>query len=283
MNTNLKRTLMALAVATLFGASMAYAHDDSGSGNSVTIRKHVSLSTNISIWGDPSISGRIDVNSAAIALENGTQSTNWNAVINDASTSNNSSISGNAGEKSSGNVGANVAAGDDNVQANAAALSASSAASTSGMGGDWNGGGSSAGEMADAEAFADQSAAFNGTANFGTSNSASIGGNAFENASGNIGVNVASGDDNEQLNGLAAATTDDNVYATATTSTDQGSSDNHTLNTSSREFCGIELMSNNASLSGNAFEGASGNIGVNVAAGSGNLQANTLSMAAASK
>ena len=38
---------------------------------------------------------------------------------------------------------------------------------------------------------------------------------------------------------------------------------------------------NSAGLSGSAFSSASGNIGVNVAAGTGNLQANSLSMAVA--
>ncbi|MFO7808774.1 hypothetical protein, partial [Guyparkeria sp.] len=38
---------------------------------------------------------------------------------------------------------------------------------------------------------------------------------------------------------------------------------------------------NNAALYGNAFQNASGNIGVNVASGTGNLQSNSLSMAVA--
>ena len=38
---------------------------------------------------------------------------------------------------------------------------------------------------------------------------------------------------------------------------------------------------NDASLSGNAFQNASGNIGVNVASGTGNLQANSLALAVA--
>lgn len=293
MNTNLKRTLMALAITTLFGASVAYAQDGGNSnGNSVSIRKHVSLSSNININGDPSVSGAIAINSAAIALENGTQATDHNVVINAAGTSNNSSISGNVGEKSSGNVGANVAAGDDNSQANAAALASSVSGSSSssggvtpdcgggcggGGGGKSGGGSSSAGAMADAEAFADQSVTFNKTANFGTDNDASISGNAFESASGNVGVNVASGDDNEQLNGLAASSTNNNVYAVATASTDQKSNNNGTLNA---PYCNT-ATSNDASLSGNAFENATGNIGVNVASGTGNLQANTLAVAAA--
>ena len=38
---------------------------------------------------------------------------------------------------------------------------------------------------------------------------------------------------------------------------------------------------NTAALSGSAFSGASGNIGVNVASGTGNLQANSLALAVA--
>ena len=38
---------------------------------------------------------------------------------------------------------------------------------------------------------------------------------------------------------------------------------------------------NTASLSGNAFQNASGNIGINVASGTGNQQANSLAMAVA--
>lgn len=43
----------------------------------------------------------------------------------------------------------------------------------------------------------------------------------------------------------------------------------------------VERAENNASLSGDAFRSASGNIGVNVAAGTGNLQANSLALAVA--
>ena len=43
----------------------------------------------------------------------------------------------------------------------------------------------------------------------------------------------------------------------------------------------VAAATNTASLSGSAFSGASGNIGVNVSAGTGNQQANSLSMAVA--
>ena len=43
----------------------------------------------------------------------------------------------------------------------------------------------------------------------------------------------------------------------------------------------VSNATNTASLSGNAFNAASGNIGVNVSAGTGNQQANSLSLAVA--
>ena len=43
----------------------------------------------------------------------------------------------------------------------------------------------------------------------------------------------------------------------------------------------VAAATNRATLSGSAFSGASGNIGVNVSAGTGNQQANSLSLAVA--
>ena len=43
----------------------------------------------------------------------------------------------------------------------------------------------------------------------------------------------------------------------------------------------VAAATNSATLSGSAFSGASGNIGVNVSAGTGNQQANSLSLAVA--
>lgn len=297
MNANMKRTLMALAVTALFGTSAVYAHnDDHGKGNShsnsVTISKHVSLASDVSISGDPKLSGALNINAAAVAIEEGSQSSVGNAVLNQDATSNTSTIDGKVGSKSSGNIGTNVASGDNNAQANSAAIAAAGAgAGTSTLSTqnctshDCNNGGdpsANSGGMADAEAFADQAAAFDMSGNAGTTNSSHVGGNAFKGASGNIGVNVASGDDNQQLNGLAASTTKNNVYATATASTDQHSLGNFTANEAGGlNYCDEQSTTNTASLSGNAFANASGNIGVNVAAGTGNMQANTLSMAVA--
>ncbi len=85
----------------------------------------------------------------------------------------------------------NIGSGDSNQQDNAAALSSADASFAFGM--------------ADGEVFVNQQGAFNSTMNAGVTNSATISGNAFNSASGNLGVNVTSGNNNQQKNAMAAA------------------------------------------------------------------------------
>ena len=265
MNANMKRTMLALAVATLFGTSMAYAngsdHDRGHYHRSITyksatykyekdvtkntdinknvnvnvnknidvrkeknahsvdvaFKKSLGLSTDVNISGDPTVSGDIKVDSAAIAVIDNRQSISGNVGSNDK-LSNTSSIGDNVGSSASGNIGMNVAAGDNNAQDNAASLSAADASFSFGM--------------ADAEVFVNQNGSGNLTLNQGVTNAAGIGGNAFNSATGNIGVNVASGNNNEQKNALAAsvATTD---YAQSSISSNQISSGNAVSNAGS--------------------------------------------------
>ncbi|SFT59989.1 hypothetical protein [Halomonas saccharevitans] len=295
------------------------------------------------------------------------QLNNNNGVDNIAS-DNNATLGGNALRGSSGNMGVNVAAGDNNSQANDAALSASDAAQVFGQ----------------AAAFSAQSSSNNSVLNSGSPNNARLGGNALQGATGNIGVNVAAGVANAQQNSLAASANTNSGSADATaggvqtaynnSTTNQGltetftdtvdvsvsgimvggyaghgsgtyggtwqqtnqvypevwvggeQGEGHPSSTASYwghmdfdgesentdQFAGSEsgtlefqeagLMAmggtlsggvtttntvyvaneNNASLGGNALRGASGNIGVNVAAGTNNLQRNSMAIASAS-
>ena len=138
--------------------------------------------------------------------------------------------------------------------------------------------------MADAETFASQKLQDTKTYNKGTTNNANISGNSFYDVSGNLGVNQAAGNNNEQLNQLSAATSSDNVYALATSTLDQEWSGNSVQNDpGSLGWCSPDqATTNTASLSGYVADGAAGNIGLNQAAGTGNLQSNSLSIAAAS-
>lgn len=344
-------------------------------GVDVNLEKDLRLSSDISFSGDPEITGSIELDSAAIAVIDNRQSITGNLAGNTMVT-NSASISDDVGADASGNLGFNVAAGDNNAQDNAASLSAADASFSFGM--------------ADAEVFVNQYGAGNTTVNSGVTNVAGLGGNAFSGATGNIGVNVTSGNNNEQKNALAASVATA-AYATSSISSNQVSSgntvsnagytqsmtdtvdvtlsgrvagatlavgtgryegtgsayqkDNYYLDTwtgeldhpsgsesghidmdneiqnatanPNRDGVGgiafdtdesgtsefIELgiadlyaslsgtvstsswvavnATNTAALSGSAFSGASGNIGVNVASGTGNLQANSLALAVA--
>jgi hypothetical protein len=183
----------------------------------VDLKKKLSLSSDIAITGDPTVSGEIQTDSAAIAVIDNRQSISGNLGSNDK-LNNTSSINNHVGASAAGNIGMNVAAGDNNAQDNAASLSAADASFSFGM--------------ADAEVFVNQNGSGNATLNRGVTNAASIDNNAFRNATGNIGVNVTSGNNNEQKNALAAsvATTD---YAQSSISSNQVSSGNVVSNAGS--------------------------------------------------
>ena len=218
MNTTIRKTLLALAITTLFGSVTAYAQeggtDPHASGSSVKFNKKVKLDSDISVSGDPRVRGRIDIDSAAIAIVDNAQTNGANEASN-TNLSNSASAADNVAQGASGNIGVNIGAGDNNQQDNAAALSATDASFAFGM--------------ADGEVFVNQQGVFNDTMNAGVTNAASLGGNAFQNASGNLGVNVTSGNNNQQKNAMAAsvATT---RFAQATVSSNQASGHNTVSN-----------------------------------------------------
>ena len=181
---------------------------------SVSLKKDLSLSSDIAFTGAPTISGDIVIDSAAIAIIDNRQSSNDNVGMNDMLT-NEASIEDDVGSGASGNLAFNVAAGDNNVQDNAAALSAADASFAFGM--------------ADAEVFVNQAGSGNLTMNSGVTNNASMGGNAFNAASGNIGVNITAGNNNQQKNALAASVAT-SAYAQSSVSSNQNSSGNATSN-----------------------------------------------------
>ncbi|BET09317.1 hypothetical protein [Pandoraea sputorum] len=156
-----------------------------------------------------------------------------------------------------GNVGVNVAAGADNAQANNVAIASLNAQPV----------------YASAQVFANQSSKGSASLSQFMVN-ASVGDGALANASGNVGVNVASGIGNVQGNSMAAAVSQSTGWykggaANATAQTDQSASMK-----ASGDFVA------NASLGAGALKMATGNVGVNVAAGIGNVQANSLSISA---
>ena len=219
-------------------------------GVDVNIEKDIRLSSDVNFSGDPTITGNIDLDSAAIALIDNRQSISGNYARNGL-LDNTASIGDDVGSDASGNLGFNVAAGDNNAQDNAAALSAADASFSFGM--------------ADAEVFVNQAGTNNMTWNHGVTNDAGISGNAFSGAAGNIGVNVTSGNNNEQKNALAASVAT-SAYATSTISSNQTSSGNKVENNGYYD----RLVSTvNVSLSGKVT-GTTKGTGTGEYAGTGN-------------
>jgi hypothetical protein len=162
----------------------------------------------------------------------------------------------------SGNIGLNMAAGDYNVQENAAVIA--SAESLDGSG------------AAEAGSFSLQNLYDNGfndesyeLENTNIDNTVSIGSGLANGADGNIGVNAAAGAFNVQKNALVIATVTGGNLAEATAGTMQDVEENNSVH---------EDTTNNVNIGGSLI-GASGNIGVNLASGVGNLQLNTLTIA----
>lgn len=154
----------------------------------------------------------LTVDGLASAEINNNQILKFNGVINKENP-NTATISGSALEGAEGNIGVNVAAGDNNAQDNLTAMAASEQTKS----------------MADAEIFKTQLSLENFTINKGRTNSASLGGDALMGAIGNIGVNVTAGNNNAQSNMLAIAVAPAKV-GIAKVSVHQESAGNMTMN-----------------------------------------------------
>lgn len=117
-----------------------------------------------------------------------------------------------------------------------------------------------------------QSATANIGENYLLRNTATAGDEVMSGASGNIGLNMTSGDNNLQDN-ASAMTTMDPAYSAGLIDSEvfvrQRAENNLTYNQ------GVE---NTASIGNSAFVNARGNIGVNVATGNNNLQKNNMAV-----
>lgn len=262
---------MTVAVAMAFAAPLVLADslsDPIQETVNVDVTKNVSNTKDISVKGTVKVKGTINVKSDAEALtkadQQSTNNTNQNYTVND----NLAHINGNAAQNAQGNIQLNVTGGDNNVQANNAALAAQDKNNVFGR--------------LDAETYVDQLTSGNRVTNQGTpvvpgsasgpvSNTAEINGNALSGAQGNIQVNASGGDDNVQANSLAAAVGNASLANASAISYQSTGGQNSVSNT---------FVINTASLGGNALQNASGNIGVNIAAGTNNAQSNSLAITA---
>ncbi|WP_408951762.1 hypothetical protein [Lysobacter sp. Hz 25] len=245
-------TLLALALGMVLAAP-AYAE-----GDDADIHSSTNISNNIGVAGRVWVKGKIRVASESAATVDQDQTTFANESLGDGDHT--AHLGGSALSDAQGNIGANVAAGVGNTQANDTALSAVDGEKV----------------FASAMTFNNQESSFNFaySSQQDTDYRATLNGDALSNAKGNIGVNVASGVGNAQSNAMAASVNSSGTIAKAASDSEQDA----WLNTLAAA-CDLDTF---ATLAGSALSGAQGNIGANVAAGVGNLQHNGLSIATAS-
>jgi hypothetical protein len=170
-------------------------------------------------------------NAGATAKAWDTQSSHNNYIKNEG-TKNKASMTDSA-TGASGNVGVNVAAGDGNQQDNAAAIA--------------SGDGKFVFGSAVASAKVTQDSHDNKVYNYSTTNSATMSGSA-NGGSGNMGINMAAGDLNQQKNTMAIAVSG-GKYATATASADQSGPGLTVLNNADRTYR-LDTLSRTKTVSG---------------------------------
>jgi hypothetical protein len=234
-------------------ATVTYAHNDSKS-SSASHSGSSSFSTSSSAsknWG-------YNVNDTLTTVDEKTTGSVTQYINTQAPGTLNAGTGSNAASGVSGNLGINIAEGIDNAQSNDVALASVDVGNVFG----------------NAQIFNSQGSG--GSAKINNFNlNASVGDGSLSHVTGNVGVNVASGIGNVQNNSLAGAVTTTNAgtaMTTAMVATDD--------NSQSANMAVHGQFQGTAMLGANTLAGASGNIGVNIAGGAGNLQHNGLAIAA---
>lgn len=251
------------------GASFNFAK---GSTNSATTSNNVlrNASGNIGL-NVAAGNSNMQVNNTDIALANGSllKNTTASSVVNNLQWSNIFSASGSEGvvntataadhvlQNATGKIGLNLAAGAANMQGNSAAVS-------SGLG--VNPGGQASAAINSGQI----SGPFALTGASDNNDTATLSNRVLQNASGDIGVNAAAGDENLQGNNLAVSYNRSGVDANAAAASFQAAGLIGAMTSGA---------DNDATLANRVLQNATGNIGANLAAGQQNMQANSLSLA----
>ncbi|MCP2021207.1 heme utilization protein [Pseudomonas laurylsulfatiphila] len=232
----------------------------------------------------PSLDQILQITSGAGAAVLDSQESSDSGTVN-RGTQNDAKID-NSLNSSNGNMGANVAAGNGNQQDNAAALATADEAFIFGS--------------AVTVSSATQKSTGNTARNHSNTNTTTLN-NAGNSGSGNIGINVTTGDFNQQKNNLAIAVSGGRV-AVAAAAANQSTSGLKVSNNARTDFVPVGVLglsgittqqvvtpegwrppvTNNASITG-SMNNFSGNGGANVSSGVGNQQSNSLSIAAGCK
>jgi len=295
MKKLLKKSAIAIGVSLVLGSSPVWAVDPPTDGGgpqysdptkveieasnetSVDLSKKVSVSKDYNITTDEktgvTIAGLIKVDSASMAVVDDKQ-LNYDVGVHgglvdptmDAKTG---TINGNAG-----NVGVNVTAGVANQQDNAAALSDGKSPVS----------GTAAGDdrtqilgSTDAEVFTNQSLWHNNSDINGAKLSATT--DSINSNAGNLGVNVSAGVSNLQKNNLAISTGESGLAEASSATLQETHAITSALNDVPANVLGVGAAPTSYTSDLGAISANSGNVGVNLASGTNNLQANTLAIA----
>ncbi|WP_460056339.1 heme utilization protein [Pseudomonas sp. S2_D06] len=276
--TALKPLAFALAAVMAFAAQAGGLDDDQGNGQS-------NAHGNNHQPKGPTLEQILQITAGAGAVVMDSQESSDSSVLN-RDTRNDAKID-NSLNNSNGNMGANVAAGNGNQQDNAAALATADESFIFGT--------------AVAVSSANQKSAGNAARNHSNTNNTTLN-NAGNSGSGNIGINVTTGDFNQQKNNLAIAVAGGRVAQAAAAANQSTSGLNVTNNGNTTDFVAVGVfglagvttqqvmtpegwkppVTNNASITG-SMNNFSGNGGANVSSGVGNQQNNSLSISAGCK
>lgn len=235
--------------------------------NAAYIGNTTAITNTISVTGGANVYGTISVGTEVGAVTDNSQGSVGNLSIT-VGGANSSTISGSVNGVT-GNVGVNQASGTGNAQGNEVAMASLQDANS---------------VFASAQTFSTQVSAVNANLALGTDNNSTLTGSLI-NATGNVGVNIASGAGNMQDNQMSAATQKRTpAYSTA----EDGSVVKATG--SNQQLVALTLngdldlkgMTNVSAITGSLL-GGTGNLAVNMASGYGNLQHNSLSIASSSR
>ncbi len=229
----------------------------------IDIVKTIEVTKDLSYLGTVVIGGNINVSEAALATIDNKQIIDDNIIDilgADSQLTNTTLINGTVLNLASGNIGLNVAVGDNILQENAAVLVAIGATATAGS--------------SDAEIFSVQKTINNifddGVEDATVLNKLELLGDVLGGASGNAGVNIATGAYHAQKNALAlASVTGEATLSEATAAILQEATFNDTSHTQTVNE--VKMGDQVAAL-------FTGNIGINLTSGTNNLQQNAMAI-----
>lgn len=225
---DMKKTQLAVAIAALVASPLALAENGGPKGDplhehyNVSVNNSVSASSDVNSQAESSSMthshldayGSVSLDGSAMAVVDDKQ-INSGSMVTNTHHQNNAFIGDEAAKNVSGNIAINNAAGDNNMQDNAAAISALDASFVFGS--------------ANARTVALQKNSGNETINSGNVNNAVIAGTSLQNAKGNIAANVAAGTSNLQKNNMSISVANARV-SEANVASVQRSGGNMTMN-----------------------------------------------------